>query len=95
MNGFLKIFKSYLIAGLTRGSGAPPVSIKAQDLDDNFMTLTIIPDTANIIMPIYKKEGTMLEIKCGDKTVEWIELSICVDGTPMKMKVLGTAPYSS
>jgi hypothetical protein len=24
---------------------------------------------------------------------EWQEIDICVDGTPMKMKVLGTAPY--
>jgi hypothetical protein len=25
---------------------------------------------------------------------EWQEIDICVDGTPMKMKVLGTEPYA-
>jgi len=25
---------------------------------------------------------------------QWIEIDICVSGTPMKMKVLGTAPYT-
>jgi len=29
-----------------------------------------------------------------NEAVEFREVDVCVDGTPMKMKVLGTAPYS-
>jgi hypothetical protein len=28
-----------------------------------------------------------------DNGAKWIEIDVCIDGTPMKMQVLGTDPY--
>jgi len=97
-NQILVKFKDYLKASLTKGSSAPPVSIKAQDLDDNFAAATLIQNKATtdkIYKVIYAREGTSLEFISGDKKVTWQELDICVNGVGKKIKVLATEPYSS
>ena len=95
-NSILVKFRDYLKSSLTKGSSEPPVSIKAKDLDDNFAATTLIEskDTTDKVYKIkYAKEGKSIEFICGDKKVKWQEIDICVNGTPKKMKVLGTEPY--
>jgi hypothetical protein len=81
----------------TRPSGnsnQPPRSIKARDLDDNFLKVCIVEDSARSDQPYkvnYTKDGIVLDIfpnipQTGthvlgviDGTVRWIETQDCDD----------------
>ena len=77
-----------------RGDGkSPPSVIRAQDLDDNFASLKLVPDKLGIYKVDTAKDGSTLNFQASNRPVRWIEISICVDGTSKKMMVLGTDPY--
>lgn len=85
----LHIFKEDLKIKPAPGSNAPPVSIRARDLDDNNKKITVIrsklaartqvfPDYT----PEYTNDGTML-------TFEGFDAYICEDGEAVQYRILG------
>jgi hypothetical protein len=48
----------------SKGSSAPPRSIKAKDLDENYQKVTVVPPSKSppTYTVEYKKEGTVLKI---------------------------------
>jgi hypothetical protein len=100
MNGLLVRFKQYLTRVALPGSNDSPVSLKAQDLDDNFKAATLIPDPTmlgddQIYAPAYAKDGTSLQFTARGRKVTWRELSVCdgTTGTPRTILVLASEPY--
>ena len=70
------------------GSNAPPVSIRAKDLDENYKKVTAVVHTNNAAgyvpdyVPKYKKDGTELRF--------WgYEFDVCENGQPEKYRLLG------
>ena len=87
-------FKNYLTGGGSGGGkSAPPVSIKASDLDDNFAAVTPQEGKQGLYKIIANKLGFSLDFQANNKPATWVEITICVDGTEKKMMVLGTQPY--
>jgi len=84
-------FKSYLSSG--GGKSGPPVSISAKDLDDNFSALTPISDKFSLYKVDFTQGGYTIGFQSDGRPALWRELNLCVNGTPKKMKVLGTEPY--
>lgn len=71
----------------TKGSNAPPVSIRAKDLDGNYKKVTVIRPTNNVASlpdyePRYKKDGTELRFAAAD-------FDVCENGQPVKYRLLG------
>jgi hypothetical protein len=76
----LVLFKNYLGASIKGKSSAPPISIKADDLDKNFRRVSILdPSRDNPLFSI-TESGTIPKV---------VELDICVNGVPQKMRVVG------
>ena len=70
------------------GSNAPPVSIRAKDLDENYKKVTAVVTTNNEAGyvpdydPKYTKDGTELRF--------WgYEFDVCENGQPVKYRLLG------
>ena len=83
-------FRDFLGKG---GKSGPPVSIRAADLDANFQSLAIAPDKLGIYQVLMTENGQEISFTANNRSVGWQELTICVNGTPKKMLVLGTDPY--
>jgi hypothetical protein len=82
-------FQDYL--GKPSKSG-PPVSIKASDLDGNFAAVKIQDSTRGLYKCDFSKEGTELVFRAGNVATLWYTLTVCVNGVPKTMQVLGTKP---
>ena len=70
------------------GSNAPPVSIRAKDLDENYKKVTAVVPTNNEAGYVpdydlkYTKDGTELRF--------WgYEFDVCENGQPVKYRLLG------
>jgi hypothetical protein len=76
----LILFKDYLTAATGSATAGPPISIKADDLDKNFRRVCIVD--ANQESPLFSitESGTIPKV---------VELDICVNGVPQKMRVIG------
>jgi hypothetical protein len=83
-------FRDYL--GKTSKDGSPPVSIKASDLDDNFAAVKIQDSIRGLYKCDFSKEGTELVFRAGNVATLWYTLTVCVNGVPKTMQVLGTEP---
>jgi hypothetical protein len=92
VNKYIVKFKKYLDNKDSSDATAPPVSIKAKDLDDNNTTLTIIADKNHLYEPSYSKDGTSLQFKAGAKVASWQRLDVVVNGNYATMWVVGTEP---
>jgi len=81
LHSFIKDLRSRPVAG----SNAPPVSIRAKDLDDNFKKVTIIPSEAfpPEYQVAYREDGVILSDLSG-LPPEAIakEFSVCENGLP-------------
>lgn len=84
-------FRDYL--GKKGDGKSPPSVIKAKDLDDNFGMLQLLPDKLGIYKVNSTEKGSTLNFTAVNRSVSWIEIDICVNGTAKKMMVLGTEPY--
>ena len=93
MNKFLVEFKKYLQIKTHGASSAPPISIRAKDLDQNNLALTIIADKKSVYVPSYSKDGTSLQFKAQNKIASWQEIDVCIDGVAKKMSILASEPY--
>ena len=82
-------FKDYLSGGKpSGGSSAPPATIKAADLDNNFSRLVLMDDPTG---KIFKVEVT----ESGQKLTFQLTLqplTVCIGGTNRTMYVLGLPP---
>jgi hypothetical protein len=83
-------FKDYL--GRSSKTGGSPVSIKAQDLDDNFAAVMLKNSSRGIYKCEWQKDGTELVFRAGDAPVSWYSLTVCANGVPKNIRVLGTPP---
>jgi len=83
-------FQDYL--GRTTTGSNPPVSIKASDLDDNFTAVKIQDSTRGLYKCDFSKQGTELVFRAGNVATLWYTLTVCVNGVPKTMQVLGTEP---
>ena len=83
-------FKDYLSRN-SKGGG-PPVSIKAQDLDDNFQAVTLKNSSRGTYRCEWQKDGTELVFRAGDTPASWQTITVCVNGAPATLKLLGTPP---
>lgn len=70
------------------GSNAPPRTIRAKDLDENFKKVTVVRQS---ILPVgvqsdyemrYKKDGSEIIFRAAD-------FDICENGVPVKYRLLG------
>jgi hypothetical protein len=77
----LVLFRDYLKQASAGNSSAPPVSIKAADLDNNFKRVSIVDTNQDNRLFTITEAGTIPKV---------VELDICVNGVPQKMRVIGT-----
>jgi hypothetical protein len=82
-------FQDFL--GKTSKDG-PPISIRASDLDQNFSALRIEDSTRGLYKCDFSKQGTELVFRAGNVATLWYTLTVCVNGVPKTMQVLGTEP---
>jgi hypothetical protein len=92
INNFLVVFRQYLNTPSSKGSAAPPVSIKASDLDKNFQVVNLLPSEQGVYDAQYTDKGTQLIFMYKDKPAYWQKISLCVNGTYKEMMVLATDP---
>jgi hypothetical protein len=76
-----------------KGSNAPPVSIRAGDLDDNYKKITTVKPRNNPpryrpdYEPKYTEDGTELRFLAA-------EFDVCENGKPVKYRLLGQRKQS-
>jgi hypothetical protein len=81
-------FRDYLTSRPAPGSSAPPATIKAADLDNNFDRLVLMDDpTGKIFKVSVTESGQKLEFKL---TLQ--PITVCIGATTKTMYVLGTPP---
>lgn len=72
---------------------ASPVSIKAQDLDDNFLAVTVNDSGRGVYKSEYTPLGTELIFRTPDAEASWQELTVSDgQGGTKTLSVLGTPP---
>jgi hypothetical protein len=84
-------FRDYL--GKKSDGKSPPSVIKAKDLDDNFAMLQLNPDKFGIYQVEKSDKGSTLKFRAANRDALWVEVDICENGVPKKIKVLATNPY--
>jgi hypothetical protein len=88
-------FQDYLSKRADGKSTAPPATIRAKDLDDNFQKCQLAPDKFGV----YKVEtdpsnGSSLVFMADNRQATWRLIDVCDNGEAKKMWVLGTEPFT-
>lgn len=77
----LVLFKDYLRVSVKGKVAAPPVAIKADDLDTNFRKVSMVDPN---------KQNPLFAITQAGTVPKAMEVYICMNGVPTKIRIIGT-----